>query len=72
MDKPLDINCEYFDDKYNIEAEWLIYASVNKDIIGSDNGLSSAQCQAFICILLEIESLGPNLSDNLIKMQHFS
>ena len=31
-----------------IEAEWRIYASVNKKIIGSDNGLSPDRRQAII------------------------
>ena len=34
--------------EYVIEAEWRIYASVNKAIIGSDNDLSPGRRQAII------------------------
>ena len=49
-----------------IEAEWRIYASVNKTIIGSDNGLSPVRRQAIIKTnggLLFIEPVGANFGE---------
>ena len=40
-------------------GEWRIYASVNKNVIGSDNDLSSVRCQAFICPVLAYQWLYP-------------
>ena len=57
-----------------IEAEQLIYASVYKAIVGSDNGLSPLRHQAIIWnsdYLLWIRSLGTNFSEILSKYKHF-
>ena len=58
-----------------IEAEWRIYASLNRAIIGSDNGLSPVRRQAIIWTnagILLIEPLGTNFSEVLIGIQTFS
>ena len=54
-----------------IEVEW--YASPNKAIIGSDNGLSPDQCQAIIWMdagLLSHGPLGAYFSDIWIKIKY--
>ena len=51
------------------EAEWRIYVSVNKAIIGSDNGLSPIQHQAIAWTsddLLQFRPKGKNFSGNKI------
>ena len=58
-----------------IEAEWRIYASFNRVIIGSDNGLSPVGRKAIICTnaaVLLIGPLGTNFSEILIRIQTFS
>ena len=54
---------------------WCIYGSVNKAIIGPDNGLSPDRRQAIIWTtagLLLIGSLGANIREILIKIRTFS
>ena len=58
-----------------IEAEWRIYASMNYDNIGSDDGLSPGRCQAIIwanICLFSIRTLGTNFCEILIVIQIFS
>ena len=58
-----------------IEAEWRIYASLNRAIIGSDNGLSPVRRQAIIWTnvgILLIGPLGTNFCEILIGIQTFS
>ena len=58
-----------------IEAEWLIYASVNYTTTGSDNGLWPGQCQAIIWTnagILLTGPLGTNSSEILIEIRTFS
>ena len=60
---------------YLIDAKIRIYASVNKVIIGSDNGLSPIWCQAIIWAnngLLSVGPLGTNSSEMLIEIPIFS
>ena len=60
---------------YLIEAEWRIYASVNKAIIGSDDGLSPVRRQAIICTndhLLFIGPLRTKFSGIIIENETFS
>ena len=57
------------------EAEWRIYASVNKGIITSDNDLSPVRRQAIIWIntgIVFIRTLVINLSEILSKIYTFS
>ena len=57
------------------ETEWHIYASVNYDIIGSDNDLSPDQCQTIIwtnTVILSIGPLGTHFSGILIGIDIFS
>ena len=42
-----------------IEAEWRLYASLNYDIIGLDNGLSPARHQAMIWTNDGLMFIGP-------------
>ena len=58
-----------------IEAEVRIYASANKVIIASDNGLSPIRHQSIIrtnVILLLFRPLGTHFSETLIEIQTFS
>ena len=50
-----------------IEAEWHIYASVNKAIIGSNNGLSPGRRQPIIWTKDAILLIGP-LATNLSEI----
>ena len=42
------IYCKVSERNYLFETEWRIFASVEKTIIGSDNGVSPIRCQAII------------------------
>ena len=53
-----------------IEAEWRIYASVDKTIIASDNGLSPIRRQAIV--VLSIRPRGTHLNEILFEIQTFS
>ena len=58
-----------------IEAEWCIYASPTKAIIGSNNGLPPDWSQAIIwtnAVLLSVGPLGTNFSQIVLKIQTFS
>ena len=58
-----------------VEAEWCIYASVRKNIIGSDHGSSPDRCQAIIWTnawILLIGSEGTTFSEILIEIHIFS
>ena len=58
-----------------IEAEWLIYASVQHANIASDNGLLSVRWQAIIwtnAAILSIRPKGIYFSEILFKIQKFS
>ena len=60
---------------HNIEAEWRIYASVYKAIIGWDNGLSPGRRQDIIITnagLLLIRSSGTNFGEIVIEIHTFS
>ena len=57
------------------EAEWRIYASPTKAMIGSNNGLSPVRRQAIIwtnAILFSIRPLGTNFSQIVSEIQIFS
>ena len=57
------------------EAQWRIYASMNYDSTGSDNGLSPGRPQTIIWTntgLLSIGTIGTNYSEIMIVIHTFS